>query len=42
MDYVKDPLVRKLFKYLNFLPFVPPNDVIKAFKQIKELLNVKS
>ena len=36
-DYVKDQLVRKLFKYLKFLPFVPTKDVIKAFKQIQEL-----
>ena len=30
-----DPVVRKLFKYLKFLPFVPPTDIVKAFKQIK-------
>ena len=36
-DYVKDPLVRKLFKYLKFLPFVVPKDVVKAFKLIKSL-----
>jgi hypothetical protein len=31
--------VRTLFKYLKFLPFVPPKDVIKAFKQIKSYGN---
>ena len=36
-DYVKDELVRNLFKYLKFLPFVPPRDVIKAFKMIQDL-----
>ena len=36
-DYVKDSLVRRLFKYLKYLPFVPPKDVIKAFKEIKTL-----
>jgi hypothetical protein len=36
-DYVKNELVRKLFKYLKFLPFVPVKDVIKAFKKIKQL-----
>ena len=36
-DYIKDNLVRKLFKYLKYLPFVPPKDVIKAFKEIKAL-----
>ena len=35
-DYVKDKTVRKLFQYLKFLPFVPPKDVIKSFKKIKE------
>ena len=35
-DYVRDDLVRKLFKYLKFLPFVPLKDSIKAFKKIKE------
>ena len=38
-DYVKDPVVRKLFKYLNFLPFVPSKDVVKAFKEIVALGN---
>lgn len=28
-------MVRTLFKYLKFLPLVPPKDVVKAFKQIK-------
>jgi hypothetical protein len=36
-DYIKDELVRKLFKYMKFLPFVSPRDVIKAFKKIQEL-----
>ena len=36
-DYVKEELVRKLFKYIKYLPFVPPNDVINAFKEIKKL-----
>jgi hypothetical protein len=34
-DYIKDELVRKLFKYLKFLPFSPPKNVIKALKEIK-------
>ncbi len=28
--YIKDELVRKLFKYLKFLPFVSPKEFIKA------------
>jgi hypothetical protein len=36
-DYIKVELVRKLLKYLKFLPFVPPKDVIKAFQEIKAL-----
>ena len=35
--YETDELVRKLFKYLKFLPFVPPKDVILAFNKIKIL-----
>jgi hypothetical protein len=35
-DYVKDPIVRKLFKYMKFYPFVPITDVITAFKKIKQ------
>ena len=33
---VKDPTVRKLFKYMKFVPFVPPTDVIPAFKKIRK------
>jgi hypothetical protein len=35
-DYIKDGLVRKLFKYIKFFPFVPPRDVIIAFKNIQK------
>ena len=38
-DYLKDPMVRTLFKYFKFLPFIPPADVVKAFKQIKSYAN---
>jgi hypothetical protein len=36
-DYAKDEIVRKVFKYLKFLPFVPTQDVINAFKKIRQL-----
>ena len=35
-DYVKDGIVRNLFKYIKFWPFVPITDVIPAFKKIKK------
>ena len=38
-DYNSDELVRKLFIYLKFLPFVPPKDVIISFNKIKLLGN---
>ena len=36
-DYVKNDLIRWLFNYMKFLPFVPLKNVIQAFKKIKEL-----
>jgi hypothetical protein len=33
-DYVRDMLVRKLLKYLKYLPFVPLQFVVKTFKEI--------
>jgi hypothetical protein len=34
-DYIRVEIVRKLFKYLKYLPFVPVPFVIKAFKEIR-------
>jgi hypothetical protein len=33
-DYVRDTLVRRLFKNLKYLPFVPLQFVVKTFKEI--------
>ena len=33
-NYIKDSNVRKSFKYLKALAFVPPRDVIYAFNEI--------
>jgi hypothetical protein len=34
-DYIRVEIVRKLFKYMKYLPFVPVPFVIKAFKEIR-------
>lgn len=37
MDFIRDPVILKCFKWLRFLAFVPPTEVVNAFKELDKI-----